>query len=211
LVHKPGEPDVDLDTERVVRANGIRVWYSSFSSIDWLHDAIKDSMRMYRLRRHKSLRGRLDNAADRSMGWVIVTIVGFLTAIAAFLIVRSEQWLFDIKYGYCTTGWWKARRFCCPAMSEERKFPRASSQTCVAWVSWGEALVEAGATQLSRTLVERTTYALIAVRHNLTLHSSCRVLLIPVAAPRASIFCPHDLSNRINVLCHAERFRGACS
>jgi chloride channel 3/4/5 len=177
LVRKPGAPDVDSDTERVVRANGIRVWYSSFSSIDWLHDAIKDSMRMYRLRRHKSLRGRLHNAADRLMGWVIVTIVGFLTAIAAFLIVRSEQWLFDIKYGYCTTGWWKARRFCCQAMLEERKFaPGASSETCVAWVSWGDALVEAGATQLSRTLVGRTTYALLAVRHNSTFLSSCRVL-----------------------------------
>ncbi|KAI0301011.1 chloride channel [Multifurca ochricompacta] len=162
LVDKPGEPDIDA--EGVVRANGIRVWYSSFSSIDWLHDAIKDSMRMYRLRRHKSVRGRMRDVSDRSMGWIIVTIVGFLTALAAFLIVRSEQWLFDIKYGYCTTSWWRARRFCCPVISEERTFALgASSETCRAWVSWGEALTESGATQLSRTVVGRTIYALSAL------------------------------------------------
>ncbi|TFY72949.1 hypothetical protein EVG20_g64 [Dentipellis fragilis] len=96
------------------KTNGIRVWYSSFTSIDWLHDAIKDSARVYRLRRRKSLRGRIRNALDRSIGWLIVTIVGFLTAVVAFLIVRSEQWLFDLKDGYCGSGWWKAKRFCCP-------------------------------------------------------------------------------------------------
>jgi chloride channel 3/4/5 len=164
LVRPSGEPD--LDAESVVRMNGIRVWYSSFSSIDWLHDSIKDSMRMYRLRRHKSVRGRMNNAADRLMGWIVVTIVGFLTAIAAFLIVRSEQWLFDIKYGYCAAGWWKARRFCCPAMADARTFALgASSETCGAWLSWGEVFMDTRASQLSRTLVGRAAYSLTAVRH----------------------------------------------
>ena len=48
-----------------------------------------------------------------------VTIIGFLTAIIAFIIVRSEQWLFDIKEGYCTTSIWKAKRFCCPSQDED--------------------------------------------------------------------------------------------
>ena len=157
--------EADPDTESVVRANGIRVWYSSFSSVDWLHDAIKDSTRLYRLRRHKSVRGRVRNAADRFMGWIIVTIVGFLTAITAFLIVRSEQWLFDIKYGYCVSGWWKARRFCCPVVSDARTFALgASSETCSTWLSWGEAFTSAGAPQISQTLVGRASYLLLAVR-----------------------------------------------
>ncbi len=157
----------DLDTEVVVGANGIRVWYSSFSSIDWLHDAIKDSMRLYRLRRHKSVRGRMRIAGDRLMGWIIVTIVGFLTAVAAFLIVRSEQWLFDIKYGYCTAGWWKARRFCCPIALEVRTFALgASRETCKAWVTWGDAFTGTGSSELFRLLVGRTTYSLSAVRQN---------------------------------------------
>lgn len=165
LAGKPGEPD--SDEEGVVRANGVRVWYSSFASVDWLHDAIKDSMRLYRLRRHKSVRGRMRDVTDRSTGWVIVTIVGFLTAVVAFLIVRGEQWLFDIKYGYCGTGWWKARRFCCPVVSARQAFNLAhgagSGETCSAWVPWGDALAGTDATQLSRVLVGRTTYALSAL------------------------------------------------
>jgi chloride channel 3/4/5 len=162
---RPGEPD--LDTEGVVRVNGIRVWYSSFSSIDWLHDAIKDSTRLYRLRRRKSVRGRMRIAGDRLMGWIIVTIVGFLTAVAAFLIVRSEQWLFDIKYGYCMAGWWKAHRFCCPITSEARTFPLGAlhqPESCNAWITWGEAFTDTESSPLFRILVDRTTYSLAAVR-----------------------------------------------
>ena len=165
LNRKPDEPD--LDAEGVVRANGVRVWYSSFTSIDWLHDAIKDSTRLYRLRRHKSVGGRMRNATDRLMGWVIVTIVGFLTAVAAFLIVRSEQWLFDVKYGYCATGWWKARRFCCPMVSERHTFNFAVSgpgESCNAWIPWGDAFMGPDSSQISRLLVGRSTYALSAVR-----------------------------------------------
>ncbi|KAG1752982.1 chloride channel [Suillus lakei] len=106
------------DTDIDVRTNGLRVWYSSFSSIDWLHDAIKDSVRFARLRRGKSIRSRLRLAFDKSLGWIIVTIVGFLTAIVAFLVVRAEQWLFDVKQGYCKTVWWHARDFCCPLPDE---------------------------------------------------------------------------------------------
>jgi chloride channel 3/4/5 len=174
LARKPNEPD--LDAEGVVRANGVRVWYSSFTSIDWLHDAIKDSTRLYRLRRHKSVGGRMLNATDRLMGWVIVTIVGFLTAVAAFLIVRSEQWLFDVKYGYCATGWWKARRFCCPMPSERQAFNFAlsgSGESCSAWVPWGDAFMGTDSSQLSRLLVGRGTYALSAVRLGHVLIHSC--------------------------------------
>ncbi|KAF8264176.1 chloride channel [Lactarius quietus] len=156
LTRKPGEPD--LDAEGVVRANGVRVWYSSFTSIDWLHDAIKDSTRLYRLRRHKSVGGRMLNASDRVMGWVIVTIVGFLTAVVAFLIVRSEQWLFDVKYG--------ARRFCCPLVSERQAYNVAlsgSGETCSAWVPWGDAFMGTESSELSRLLVGRSTYALSAL------------------------------------------------
>jgi hypothetical protein len=202
--HRPGV--ADLDAEGVVRANGIRVWYSSFSSIDWLHDAIKDSMRMYRLRRHKSVRGRMRSASDRFVGWIIVTIVGFLTAIAAFLVVRSEQWLFDIKYGYCVSGWWKARRFCCLDISDARTFALGASMEtpCGAWMPWGDALTNAGASQLSRILVGRASYSLLAVRITPFLFSSPKESLILVASPRASLFHPYPLSDRIDLLRHAQ-------
>ncbi|PVG02546.1 hypothetical protein CPB86DRAFT_697354 [Serendipita vermifera] len=104
----------ERDDAEAARINGIRVWYSSFTSVDWLHDAIKDSRRMLHLRRRKSFRGRIRNMADRATGWLIVTIVGLLAAFIAFAIVRSEQWLFDLKEGRCLDGFFMAKRFCCP-------------------------------------------------------------------------------------------------
>ncbi|KAI0684736.1 chloride channel [Cytidiella melzeri] len=129
----PGEVDTDVKT------NGIRVWYSSFTSIDWLHDSIKDSARQARLRRRKSRRGKLKRQIDRSVGWVIVTIVGFLTAIVAFLIVRGERWLFDLKEGYCKDSWYKSKPFCCPVADEDSQYQlRADEDSCSAWATWAE-------------------------------------------------------------------------
>ena len=157
-------PD-DLDA----KTNGVRVWYSSFSSIDWLHDAIKDSARLYRLRRRKSFRGRARNAFDRSIGWLIVSIVGFLTAIAAFLIVRAEQWLFDVKDGYCAEGWWRAKRFCCQVVDEDDLLRLVAvagpADACRAWKSWGQLLTNRDTEDATEEAVEYVAYAAFAVRH----------------------------------------------
>ncbi|EGN99742.1 hypothetical protein SERLA73DRAFT_88360 [Serpula lacrymans var. lacrymans S7.3] len=130
---KPDQPNEDAD----VRTNGIRVWYSSFSSIDWLHDAIKDSVRFSRLRRGKSIRSRIRLAFDKSLGWIIVTIVGFLTSVIAFLVIRGEQWLFDAKEGYCTTSLWRAKSFCCPTTSDDLLL--SNDTDCPAWRTWSYA------------------------------------------------------------------------
>ncbi|KAJ7647251.1 chloride channel [Roridomyces roridus] len=137
------------------RINGVRVWYSSFSSIDWLHDAIKDSLRFSRLRKRRSLRARARLALDKSQGWIIVSIVGFLTAIVAFLIIRAEQWLFDLKEGYCRDAWWKAHRFCCPEVVDDL------AQECPAWHTWSELLLSRGAS--GEEFVEYISYSTIAL------------------------------------------------
>ncbi|TFK25687.1 voltage-gated chloride channel [Coprinopsis marcescibilis] len=156
------------DPEQVgqdAKINGIRVWYSSYTSIDWLHDAIKDSLRFSRLRRRKSIRARLRLAFDKSLGWIIVTIVGFLSAIVAFLVVRSEQLLFDYKEGYCEAGWWKAKRFCCPVTTGGRS-PSDVSEVCEAWNEWSEVWkVHEGH---HATAVEYASYTAIALALSLT-------------------------------------------
>ncbi|KAJ6499237.1 chloride channel [Mycena sanguinolenta] len=144
------------DSELDSRVNGIRVWYSSFSSIDWLHDAIKDSVRFSRLRKRKTLRARARLVLDKSMGWIIVTVVGFLTAVTAALVVRAEQWLFDIKEGYCVDAWWKARRFCCVGSADD-----LAEDVCAAWQTWSELLLSKGA--FGGEFVEYISYSLIAV------------------------------------------------
>ncbi|KAF6761215.1 voltage-gated chloride channel [Ephemerocybe angulata] len=138
------DPPVNVKDQEVdggdAKINGIRVWYSSFTSIDWLHDAIKDSLRFSRLRNRKSVRARVRLAFDRTLGWIIVTIVGFLTAVVAFLVVKSEQLLFDLKEGYCQDSWVKSKRFCCPPSLLGR--PRLWSEVFSSPEGWEATLVE---------------------------------------------------------------------
>ena len=91
------------------RCKGMRGTNYLSTSSNQIH---QESSRLYRIRTRKSLRGQLLRVFDNSIDWLVVTIVGFLTAISAFLIVRAEQWLFDLKEGKCASGWWHARRFC---------------------------------------------------------------------------------------------------
>lgn len=159
-----------LGAEGAIKTNGIRVWYSSFTSIDWLHDAIKDSARQARLRKHKSKRGRVRKQLDRSVGWITVTLVGFFTAIIAFMIVRGEQWLFDIKEGYCTRGLWKAKRFCCPIQDDNVFTPRmpafmpmSPEESCVEWRTWGEYFASMQGVTLEQESIEYVVYTVVAV------------------------------------------------
>lgn len=154
------------ETDINVRINGFRVWYSSFSSIDWLHDTIKDSVRFSRLRRGKSFRSRLRLVLDKSLGWIIVTVVGFLSAVLAFLVVRSEQWFFDLKYGYCADGWWKAQRFCCP-IPDDLWMSSAEDGSCSSWRAWSDVIKSQIRNQPNSAFesdyVEYFTYTCVAI------------------------------------------------
>ncbi|KAH6910369.1 voltage-gated chloride channel [Coprinopsis sp. MPI-PUGE-AT-0042] len=154
--------DTLLASDQDAKINGIRVWYSSYTSIDWLHDAIKDSLRYSRLRKRKSVRAQVRLAFDKSQGWIIVTIVGFLTAVVAFMVVRSEQLLFDFKEGYCAEGWWKARRFCCPMVADGTL---TEPDPCDAWRTWSEVFETQGNEQ---DFVEYASYTTIALMLALT-------------------------------------------
>lgn len=104
-------------------------------------------MRFSRMRKRRTWRARGRLVLDKSLGWVIVTIVGFLTAIVAFLVVRGEAWLFDLKEGYCTVKWWQSRKFCCPEIND-------LDEGCADWRTW--SLRKEG-------LVEYVSYSCIAV------------------------------------------------
>ncbi|KAG6841886.1 hypothetical protein C0991_005616 [Blastosporella zonata] len=150
------------ETDADAKVNGIRVWYSSFSSIDWLHDAIKDSARFSRLRKRTSVRSRIRLAIDKSLGWLVVTIVGLLTAIVAFLVVRSEQWLFDVKEGYCHGAWWNAKRFCCPALNDIVAGPHGEEDSCQRWRTWAE-IFSPEKSGFAAGFAEYVVYAFIAL------------------------------------------------
>lgn len=113
------------------------------------------------------------------MGWIIVTIVGFITAVLAFLIVRSEQLLFDFKEGYCSAAWWKAKRFCCQSGDDLLRttvpfrtfvtLRRDEGDACSNWTTWSDVLgprVGSGEHQIGDEswVIEYASYTVIAVR-----------------------------------------------
>ncbi|KAG0236718.1 hypothetical protein BGW42_002880 [Actinomortierella wolfii] len=57
--------------EALVRENnGIRVWYHNYTTIDWIHDFVKERVRLRQIRSYPGLRGRIINWADSLKGWV---------------------------------------------------------------------------------------------------------------------------------------------
>jgi len=85
-----------------------RVWYDQFTSTDWVHDSIADAYRVKALRSRKDIRGRIKAAFDGAQGWILSALVGFLTAVMAYVVDVSEAPFFDWKDGYCSTGFLKS-------------------------------------------------------------------------------------------------------
>ena len=115
-----------------------------------------------------------------------VTAIGLLTAIIAASIITLEMWLFSIKEGYCTTGWWKAKRYCAcntrqteTSFKENTRFKAAYTgssflatwaqykleQPCDQWRSWSSAFDGRGSTQ-GQGFIEFGIYAILAVSLN---------------------------------------------
>ncbi|KIR73629.1 voltage-gated chloride channel [Cryptococcus deuterogattii CA1014] len=103
------------------------------------YSQIKESSRVRRLRHaaSRSLRGRIANTWDRFQGWLVVTLIGIITALIAFLIIRAEMAFFDLKEGFCSNSWGTAKRFCC-APRHQSPGSDGGEYECSDWVEWGQ-------------------------------------------------------------------------
>jgi chloride channel 3/4/5 len=133
LVHALGERGTGLEQSMQSAKASLfqdnRVWYDQFTSTDWVHDNIADAYRVKALRSRKDIRGRIAAWFDGAQGWVLVALIGVLTAVCAYFVNTTETTLFDLKQGYCTTGWNKSRKACCDGAS-----------ICDKWMHWSEAV-----------------------------------------------------------------------
>lgn len=102
-----------------------RVWYDQFTSTDWVHDSIADAYRLKALRGRTDLRGRIKSTFDGVQGWILSAVVGFFTAVIAYVVDISEAPVFDWKDGYCSAGFLISEKHCCP-----------DGDRCSAWESW---------------------------------------------------------------------------
>ena len=138
-----------------------RVWYDQFTSTDWVHDSIADAFRLRDLKSRKDFRGRLYAWFDGSQGWILVAIIGCITACIAYFITKTETSVFELKEGYCTGHWYLNSKACCYGEEE-----------CAAWQSWGERLGFAGE---GRKWVNFVAYVIFVVLFSL---GSCILTLM---------------------------------
>ncbi|OQE19659.1 hypothetical protein PENFLA_c018G09970 [Penicillium flavigenum] len=110
-----------------------RTWYDQFTSTDWVHDSIADGARLRLLRQRKDVRGRLLAAFDGAQGWILVALIGCITASIAYLVDVTEGSVFDLKEGFCTTQFFRNKRTCCEGLA-----------TCDAWRPWSRIFSPSG-------------------------------------------------------------------
>ena len=127
-----------------------RVWYDQFTSTDWVHDSIADNFRIRHLKSRRDIRGRLYAWFDGAHGWLIVAIIGCLTACMAYFVDATETAIFDIKEGYCKERWFLSRAKCCLVR-----------QDCPSWVTWGDAMKFSGIQRESVDLIAYVTFVLL--------------------------------------------------
>ncbi|KAG0230004.1 hypothetical protein BGW41_002824 [Actinomortierella wolfii] len=150
--------------EALVRENnGIRVWYHNYTTIDWIHDFVKERVRLRQIRSYPGLRGRIINWADSLKGWVLVLLTGVITACLAAFIDVFSWWLGDLRMGYCKTNFWWSQYFCC--WQDDNAFKphqlisvNATLDSCPEWTSWSEAISWRSSLGLSDYTFDWVTY-----------------------------------------------------
>lgn len=135
-------------------AVGERLPYNDYTTIDWLHDLvrqflpdknrqlnnscqIKDSYRYRTIKSQTSLKGRLLAAWDSCQGWVAAALIGIFTAAVAFCVDVAEATISDYKIGYCSSHIFSNREVCCTSKSPLLA-GNGVGEDCPNWKMWSQ-------------------------------------------------------------------------
>lgn len=141
--------EAGLAESRILFPPEERVWYDQFTSTDWVHDSIADGFRLRDLRARKDIRGRIYAWLDGAQGWILVALIGCITAIIAYVVNVTEAAIFNIKEGYCDDRWYYSKTKCC-----------SGEKACTAWRTWGDRLNVIGAEKI---WIDLTAYVFFVV------------------------------------------------
>ena len=97
---------------------GERLPYNNYTTIDWLHDLVKDSYRHRNIHSGTGIRDIARSQFNACSGWIAVIVIGAITACVAFLVDVAEVTISDWKFGYCSTD------------------PFVTRESCQRWVPW---------------------------------------------------------------------------
>ncbi|KAH6615078.1 chloride channel-like protein 3 [Boeremia exigua] len=140
---------------------GERLPYNDYTTIDWLHDLVKDSYRFRQINSLYSLRYKLIAQLDACSGWIAVVLIGALTALVAFIVDVAVATVADWKMGYCSTSPWKSRENCCRQSASQISTPKLRMFTgegsvepsCSEWHAWSDDYARSFAVYVALALV----------------------------------------------------------
>ncbi|CAL8584571.1 hypothetical protein XPA_010158 [Xanthoria parietina] len=115
---------------------GERLPYNDYTTIDWLHDLVKDSFRSRIIHAQPGIRGSLGSAFESGQGWIAAALIGILTACVAFCVDVAEATVSDWKLGYCTTNVFSNRESCCTDRHPLGATKANLGEGCSAWHMW---------------------------------------------------------------------------
>ncbi|CCJ29114.1 unnamed protein product [Pneumocystis jirovecii] len=108
----------------------------NFSTIDWVDENTKERDRKQTIRKLRGIWGKIYQFWDFSQLWVIIITTGISIGVISGFIDIVSGWLSDIREGYCKSGFYLNRNFCCWVPQEDKN---KWKKTCHDWVSWKDA------------------------------------------------------------------------
>ncbi|WPG99578.1 Hypothetical protein R9X50_00239600 [Acrodontium crateriforme] len=131
---------------------GDRLPYAHYTTIDWLHDLVKDSYRMRRIRNRQGIRFQLFSLFDEASGWLVAALVGAFTAFVAFAVDVVEATVSDWKEGYCKRNPFLDRETCCSSKSQsplDLLHASLKGQECLEFQAWSDIYASRFATYVA--------------------------------------------------------------
>jgi chloride channel 3/4/5 len=95
-----------------------RVIYGDFTTIDWAYDSAKERSRILKQNKLAGLSGAFVRFWDVCQTWLLIVVIGAITGWLAGFIDVSEQWISDLKTGYCRDAFYMNSAFCCWMVTE---------------------------------------------------------------------------------------------
>ncbi|KAK3066521.1 hypothetical protein LTR53_017093, partial [Teratosphaeriaceae sp. CCFEE 6253] len=131
---------VTIDEQKMGQSSvGERLPYNDYTTIDWLHDLVKDSYRLRFIHSQKGLRHKLLALFDEASGWIAAALIGTLTACVAFTVDVAEATVSDWKQGYCTKNFLLNREACCEGKTPLLRGTPELGSDCKAFHEWSSS------------------------------------------------------------------------
>ncbi|KAJ1984160.1 hypothetical protein H4R34_000814 [Dimargaris verticillata] len=112
----------------IKEAAGVRVWYDDYTTIDWIHEFVKEQTRIRSIRSLKGTSGMLMNMWDSVQAWLLVVLIGVVCGMLAAAIAISSDYLSSLKHGYCGRGFLLSHEACCGY--------NTTGDVCTDWTAW---------------------------------------------------------------------------